>query len=459
MTISSALSILFLSFFASITFNGFFRNLAKMNGILIDLPDKSRKFHHRSTPLTGGISIFTAMIVTGLLLNGLTIVPVETNIKEGLLKNAEFSSQNITKKYEVAKKEYEVNTEIDKNSNSIKVDVGLANQTPSSVKITPNANGNFDVLFPDGSVEVYSYENGQVKNTSSPLEGFLSPLIKNSSGLVVDSASLAMFICGGFIVFFMMIDDFIGIRVSIRLAFQALIAYLFILMCDVSIINLGNLFGFGVIELKYIYSIIFTIFCVIGLMNAFNMIDGLNGICASFALMPLLILMFFGSVKYGLLIPIGALIGFLTYNLGWFGKKRGVFLGDSGSNLLGFIVAILCIDLSQDHQVINPVTALWFVAIPLLDCVDVMGARLLKGIGPFKPGRDHLHHKLLDLGLTQNNILVVFITLSSGLGLIGWMFEVIFPSKEYLSFYSFVLFAITYFVTKNIILEKNVKFI
>ena len=457
MTISSALSILFLSFFASITFNGFFRNLAKMNGILIDLPDKSRKFHHRSTPLTGGISIFTAMIATGLLLNGLTIVPVETNIKEGLLKNAEFSSQNITKKYEVAKKEYEVNTEIDKNSNSIKVDVGLTNQTPSSVKITPDANGNFDVLFPDGSVEVYSYENGQVKNTSSPLEGFLSPLIKNSSGLVVDSASLAMFICGGFIVFFMMIDDFIGIRASIRLAFQALIAYLFILMCDVSIINLGNLFGFGVIELKYIYSIIFTIFCVVGLMNAFNMIDGLNGICASFALMPLLILMFFGSVKYGLLIPIGALIGFLTYNLGWFGKKRGVFLGDSGSNLLGFIVAILCIDLSQDHQAINPVTALWLVAIPLLDCVDVMGARLLKGIGPFKPGRDHLHHKLLDLGLTQNNILVLFITLSSGLGLIGWMFEVVFPSKEYLSFYSFVLFAITYFVTKYTILEKNAK--
>ena len=457
MTISSALSILFLSFFASITFNGFFRNLAKMNGILIDLPDKSRKFHHRSTPLTGGISIFTAMIVTGLLLNGLTIVPVETNIKEGLLKNAEFSSQNITKKYEVAKKEYEVNTEIDKNSNSIRVDVGLANQTPSSVKITPNANGNFDVLFPDGSVEVYSYENGQVKNTSSPLGGFLSPLIKNSSGLVVDSASLAMFICGGFIVFFMMIDDFIGIRASIRLVFQALIAYLFILMCDESIINLGNLVGFGDIELKYMYSIIFTIFCVVGLMNAFNMIDGLNGICASFALIPLLILMFFGTVKYGLLIPIGALIGFLTYNLGWFGKKRGVFLGDSGSNLLGFIVAILCIDLSQDHQVINPVTALWLVAIPLLDCVDVMGARLLKGIGPFKPGRDHLHHKLLDLGLTQNNILVLFITLSSGLGLIGWMFEVVFPSKEYLSFYSFVLFAITYFVTKYTILEKNAK--
>jgi UDP-GlcNAc:undecaprenyl-phosphate/decaprenyl-phosphate GlcNAc-1-phosphate transferase len=455
MTLSSALSILFLSFFASITFNGLFRNLAKKNGILIDLPDKSRKFHFRATPLTGGISIFTAMIVTGLLLNGLTIVPVNYNTKDGMLKNADFSSQSRTKKYEVANKEYDVNTEIDKNSNSVKVDVGIVNQTISSVEITPNVDGDFDVLFSDGSTKVYSYENGQVKNISSPLEGFLSPLIKNSSSLEIDSASLAMFICGGFIVFFMIIDDFIGIRASIRLVFQALIAYLFILMCDESIVSLGNLFGFGDIELKYMYSIIFTIFCIVGLMNAFNMIDGLNGICASFALLPLVILMFFGTLKYGLLIPIGALIGFLAYNLGWFGKKRGVFLGDSGSNLLGFIVAVLCIDLSQSHQAINPVTALWLVAIPLLDCVGVMVSRLLKGVGPFKPGRDHLHHKLVDLGLTQNNILVLFITLSSGLGCIGWMLEAVFPNKEYLSFYSFILFAITYFITTNTLLKKN----
>ena len=221
MTVSSSLSILFLSFFASITFNGLFRNLAKKYGILIDLPDKSRKFHFRATPLTGGISIFIAMIVTGVLLNGLTIVPVEANINEGLLKNADFSSQNKTTKYEVDKKEYEVNSEVNKNSNSVKIDVGLTNQIPSSVEITPNANGNFDVLFLDGSTEVYSYENGQVKNISSPLEGFLSPLIKSRSSLEIDSASLAMFICGGFIVFFMMIDDFIGIRASIRLLFQA----------------------------------------------------------------------------------------------------------------------------------------------------------------------------------------------------------------------------------------------
>ena len=456
MTISSALSILFISFFASITFNGFFRNIAKKKGILIDIPDKSRKFHFRATPLTGGISIFTAMIVSGVLLNGLTLVPVERSINEGLLKSADFLDQSISDRYEVEKKEYEVKVKKNINSNSVKVDVGLTNQKLTSVEVTPNAEGNFNVLFPDGSSEVYSYEGGQVKSVSSKLGGYLSPIVKNSSRLKIDSVGLAMFICGGFIVFFMMIDDFIGIKASIRLLFQGLVTYLFILMCDESIINLGNLAGFGDIQ-PGIYSTIFTIFCVVGLMNAFNMIDGLNGICASFALIPMLILMFFGAVKYGLLIPIGALIGFLAYNLGWFGKRRGVFLGDSGSNLLGFIVAILCINLSQSEQIINPVTALWLVAIPLLDCIGVMGSRLLKGIGPFKPGRDHLHHKLLDLGLTQNNILAVFVASSFGLGLVGWMFEVAFPNKEYLSFYSFIIFTIAYYITKNTILEKNAK--
>jgi len=456
MTISSALSILFISFFASITFNGFFRNIAKKKGILIDIPDKSRKFHFRATPLTGGISIFTAMIVTGVLLNGLTLVPVERNFDEGLLKSADFLDQSISDKYEVEKKEYEVKVKKNIYSDSVKVDVGRTNQKLTSVEVTPNAEGNFNVLFPDGSSEVYSYKDGQVKSVSSELGGYLSPLVKNSSRLKIDSVGLAMFICGGFIVFFMMIDDFIGIKASIRLLFQGLVTYLFILMCDESIINLGNLAGFGDIQ-PGIYSTIFTIFCVVGLMNAFNMIDGLNGICASFALIPMLILMFFGSVKYGLLIPIGALIGFLSYNLGWFGKRRGVFLGDSGSNLIGFIVAILCINLSQSEQIINPVTALWLVAIPLLDCIGVMGSRLLKGIGPFEPGRDHLHHKLLDLGLTQNNILAVFVASSFGLGLVGWMFEVAFPNKEYLSFYSFIIFTIAYYITKNTILEKNAK--
>ena len=145
---------------------------------------------------------------------------------------------------------------------------------------------------------------------------------------------------------FMIFDDYYGIRAIYRLSFQSLIVLLMIFMTNESLVNVGNLFGFGDINLG-IFSIPITVFCVVGLMNAFNMIDGLNGICASFALVPLIFVTYFGNFSYGLLIPIGAILGFLAYNLGYLGKKRRVFLGDSGSNILGFAVAFICIEYNK----------------------------------------------------------------------------------------------------------------
>ena len=194
-------------------------------------------------------------------------------------------------------------------------------------------------------------------------------------------------------------------------------------------------------------------------MNAYNMIDGLNGICTAFALIPIMFVTLFGNFSYGLLIPIGAILGFLAYNLGFLGKQRRVFLGDSGSNMLGFSVAFICIEYSQDishASFINPVTALWLVAIPLLDCITVMSSRLLKGIMPFRPGRDHLHHKLLNLGIKPKRILSIFVLLSLVLALIGYFFEINFPDKEYISFYAFCVFALFYYLISKSTLEKNV---
>ena len=97
-----------------------------------------------------------------------------------------------------------------------------------------------------------------------------------------------------------------------------------------------------------------------------------------------------------LIIIIGSMIGFLIFNLRFFGKKRGVFLGDSGSNLIGFWVAWCAIYSSQNvtYQT-EPITMLWFVAIPLLDCIGLIFSRLTRGIGIASPGRDHIHHKLM----------------------------------------------------------------
>ena len=217
------------------------------------------------------------------------------------------------------------------------------------------------------------------------------------------------------------------------------------------LVQVGDLLSLGEISLGFL-SIPFTIFCVVGLMNAFNMIDGLNGICASLALIPIMYVTYLGNFSYGLLIPIGAILGFLAYNLGYLGKKRGVFLGDSGSNMLGFAVGFICIEYSQNvnhASYINPVTALWLVALPLIDCIAVMVSRSLKGIMPFRPGRDHLHHRLLDLGIKPKRILLIFITSSMILALIGFLLEIYFPEKEYVSFYAFLILSFTYYFTSR----------
>ena len=193
----------------------------------------------------------------------------------------------------------------------------------------------------------------------------------------------------------------------------------------------------------------FTIFCVVGIMNAFNMIDGLNGICASLALIPIIFVTYLGNFSYGLLIPIGAILGFLAYNLGYLGKRRRVFLGDSGSNMLGFAVAFICIEYSQNinhFSYINPVTALVVSIIPLVDCIAVMTVRALNGIMPFRPGREHLHHRLLNLGIKPKRILFIFIFSSVILAIIGFTIELLYPNKEYISFYTFcVFFSVLFF--------------
>ena len=96
---------------------------------------------------------------------------------------------------------------------------------------------------------------------------------------------------------FMIFDDYLTIKAIYRLMFQFFIAGLMIVMSGEYLYQIGDIFGIGEIKLG-IFAIPFTIFCVVGLMNAFNMIDGLNGICASLALIPN-VCNFFGKFSYG----------------------------------------------------------------------------------------------------------------------------------------------------------------
>ena len=441
---SLAISILLLAFFASITFNGFFRNVAKKNRFLIDIPDKSRKFHFRATPLTGGLGIFFAIIISGFLLTGLTDANYSLDFSnKGFLEDSKFNNLSISKNFEVNNENYELSL------NKTKDDEISVEINSEIIEIIALSGNKFKAILPNGEEKFYVIDSGNVVELSKlnqPIEIFTP---ENTDNINLNNFSISLYLCALFIMIFMIFDDFMGIKPLYRIIFQFFVAVLMILMSGEYLIQLGNLFGFGQINLG-IMSIPFTIFCVIGLMNAFNMVDGLNGICATLSLIPIAYITYLGNFSYGLLIPIGAIMGFLAYNLGYLGKKRGVFLGDSGSNMLGFAVAFICIECSQNINhvsYINPVTALWLVALPLIDCITVMISRSIKGIMPFRPGRDHLHHRLLDLGIKPKRILLIFILASIFLAFIGFLLEINFPDKEYISFYVFLMLSLTYYLS------------
>ena len=454
MQTSLTLSILFLSFFASITFNGLLRNIAKKRKILIDIPDKSRKFHIRSTPLTGGIGIFLGMITAAILLTGLTEGEYNFKFKDqGIISNISGNSNLVYKNFEVNNEDYKLSLISDTGSDKISVGIDpLSNKERNSkIDIEPISDNKFKVILSNGEYQIFIVQDNKVSEISPNNEKILNEYItKNTDDLRINVNDFAfyLYLFGFLILIFMILDDYYGLKAITRLFFQGSIAAAMIFFSGEYLVSLGNLFSSNEIILGAI-GIPFTIFCVVGLMNAFNMIDGLNGICASFVLIPLVFLTFLGKFSYGLLIPIGALLGFLAYNLGYLGKKRGVFLGDSGSNLLGFMIAFICIEYSQNithASYINPVTALWLVALPLLDCLGVMFSRSMNGIMPFRPGRDHLHHKLLDMGFKPKSILLIFISASIFLCGFGFLLQTLFSDSSYISFYIFVLFSLLFYL-------------
>ena len=251
-------------------------------------------------------------------------------------------------------------------------------------------------------------------------------------------------------------DDIHHAHPHYRLGLQFGIALLLLLSPETQLSHLGDLLGLGGIETGW-FAWLLTPFAVTGLINAFNMMDGLDGLSAGLALVAVGLMLMLGlngltpvTGMMGLLgVLAAALCGFLVYNLRYPGHPRAtVFMGDAGSNLLGFLLAWFLIRFSQSGAgVLDPVTALWIVALPLMDTVAVMVRRWRQGLSPFAADRQHLHHVLLGRGFTDGQVVAMMLMLGLGIGLTGVLLQwLVLP--ECLRFYVFLLmFAVYYRVT------------
>ena len=210
-------------------------------------------------------------------------------------------------------------------------------------------------------------------------------------------------------------DDVHKISSGLRLIVQSLSVLVLALMCDALIEDLGNLgLGGELLELGW-FALPFTIFAGVGVINAINMSDGMDGLCGTLSLAALtglgLMAALAGRQQEFLIAAVlgGAILGFLAFNFRVPGRPQAkAFLGDGGSYLVGILLVYLTIRLSQgDSPAMSPVTALWFIMVPLLDTVGMILRRLNKGRSPFSADREHLHHVFLLARFTVTETVLV----------------------------------------------------
>lgn len=218
------------------------------------------------------------------------------------------------------------------------------------------------------------------------------------------------------------LDDASDLSVRSRLAIQAGAVMLVIAASGIYVDELG-LWGMrlGVLGIP------FTIVAVIGLINAFNMLDGIDGLAASLAMTSIGAILLFDHAGWSspgvlllLQVLFAALIPYLCVNLGW-PDGRKIFMGDAGSTLIGFLLAWSLVFLSHGQvERLAPVSVLWCVALPIMDTLAVMYRRVRAGGSPFKADRQHLHHLVLDAGFSPRAALVLIVAGSGLLLLLGY---------------------------------------
>ncbi len=224
------------------------------------------------------------------------------------------------------------------------------------------------------------------------------------------------------------LDDRHELSARLRLVVHLGIGLLMIFWADIKLTQLGELYPGKFIYLG-LMAIPVTCFAVAAAMNAINMVDGVDGLAGSLTLIPVLVVAVLAALSgyHDLLYTTAALAGglcvflLLNFPLPW-RHRASCFLGDTGSTLLGFMVAWLLIR-SSEAGLMSPVLALFLIALPLLDTAGVMTRRLRRGVSMTTAGRDHLHHVLIDAGISPRQTVYLLVSVAVVIASLGLLME------------------------------------
>lgn len=230
-----------------------------------------------------------------------------------------------------------------------------------------------------------------------------------------NSPEFQYYLAAGIVIFFLGLkDDILVISPIKKFIGQVLAAFLIIYKGGIQI---KSMHGFlGIHELPEMFSLLLTYFTIIVIINSFNLIDGIDGLAGSLGLMAAAIFGFYflqvNNLPYAVLAfsLAGSLIAFLIFNF----QPAKIFMGDSGSMLIGLIMATLVVKFINADAANNvfatdasPAIGFAILMIPLMDTLRVFGIRIIHRRSPFSPDRNHIHHLLLDKGLSHRAIALI----------------------------------------------------
>ncbi|HEY4652001.1 MAG TPA: MraY family glycosyltransferase [Pontibacter sp.] len=244
-------------------------------------------------------------------------------------------------------------------------------------------------------------------------------------------------------------DDLISISALKKFAVQLLATGIVMFIADIRITSFQGVFGIGELDMGVSY--LFTFLVIIGVTNSINLIDGLDGLAGTLVLIACITFgvyfQLYGGPNYSnyaavAFCLVGGVLGFLRYNF----HKATIFMGDTGSLLCGFIIAVLAIQFIEMRQVsAAPSVAIGILYVPVLDTIRVFSIRIFNGNSPFIPDKNHVHHRLLAMGMSQINTVLL-------LGLINVLVILFVVSFEWLGNLNLLLILMVVSVVLSIFL-------
>lgn len=246
---------------------------------------------------------------------------------------------------------------------------------------------------------------------------FLAFLISTLSFCTVDNTLITILVGGGVLVVVGILDDIYRLNAFIKLALQFAVAF-FAVSQGVVI----DFIGFGGEYIPFgIWSVPITILWIVGLTNAINFIDGLDGLACgvsiiSSASMFLVMLLSGSSIEHCVItaILIGACLGFFPFNA----NPAKIFMGDTGALFLGYTLSILSVvGVFKINMVLSFFIPLSIFGLPLFDTTFAIVRRIIHGKSPFEADRGHLHHRLIDMGFGQKQSVRILYAICAMLGI------------------------------------------